>query len=205
MLIQCILKRDGGSKIDLDGIAYHFEPLADGAHVADVAHDVHADRFLAIPEGYKVYRGDLTPAGKPQSIAREAGFSPSPAPAKKSGGMLYGSSEHQSQYEIGGIVYSLGDVVRKSFEASGLSEDDWNELDESDRASRIDITLDEMADAAEAAGAKADAQAESEGEEGQPAEDDERAALVEAYKAKFGKAPHYRAKIETIKAELAAE
>lgn len=202
MLIQCILKRDGGSKIELDGIAYHFEPLADGAHVAEVAHDVHADRFLAIPEGYKVYRGDLTPAGKPQSIAREAGFSPSAAPAKKSGGMLYGSSEHQSQYEIGGIIYSLGDVVRKSFEASGLSEDDWNELDESDRASRIDITLDDMADAAESTEQKQEAQ----DEDGQPAEEsDERAALVEAYKAKFGKAPHYRAKIETIKAELAAE
>lgn len=198
MLIQCILKRDGGSKIDLDGIAYHFEPLADGAHVVDVADEVHADRFLAIPEGYKLYRGDLTPAGKPQAIVKSMGVSEAPAP--KRGGMLYGSSEHQSQYEIGGIVYSLGDVVRKSFEASGLSEDDWNELDESDRASRIDITLDAMADAAEAS------QDGPQAEDEQPAdESDERAALVEAYKAKFGKAPHYRAKIETIKAELAAE
>ena len=202
MLIQCILKRDGGTHTELGGVGYHFEPLADGAHVADVANEDHADRFLAIPEGYKLYRGDLTPSGKPQAIIAKIGVAE--APAQKRGGMLYGSSEHQSQYEIGGIVYSLGDIVRKSFEASALSEDDWNELDESDRASRIDITLDAMADAAESQAAAQEApQAEADGESGE--EGDERSALVEAYKAKFGKAPHYRAKIETIKAELAAE
>lgn len=34
-------------------------------------------------------------------------------------------------------------------------------------------------------------------------EQDERAALAAAYKAKFGKAPHHLAKIETIRAKLA--
>lgn len=32
---------------------------------------------------------------------------------------------------------------------------------------------------------------------------DEKASLIEQYKAKFGKAPHHKKKLETIRAELA--
>ena len=48
MKIECILKREGGSVVDLGGVEYHFEPLADGAHVADVENEAHIDRFLSI-------------------------------------------------------------------------------------------------------------------------------------------------------------
>ena len=68
MKIQCVLLRDGGTKTDLDGLLYHFEPLADGAHVAEIEIEAHIDRFLAIPEGYKIYHGKLAPKGKPQKL-----------------------------------------------------------------------------------------------------------------------------------------
>jgi hypothetical protein len=59
MKIECKLKREGGSKIDLDNIEYHFAPGADGAHVAEVENDEHIARFLAIPEGYRIYKAAL--------------------------------------------------------------------------------------------------------------------------------------------------
>lgn len=56
MKIECKLKREGGSTIDIGGVAYEFKPQADGAHVADVGNKEHAERFLSIPEAYGIYR-----------------------------------------------------------------------------------------------------------------------------------------------------
>ncbi len=55
MKIECILKRPGGTHAEIGGITYHFAPNADGAHVADVADNDHIQRFLGIPEGYRIY------------------------------------------------------------------------------------------------------------------------------------------------------
>ncbi|HTN66415.1 MAG TPA: hypothetical protein VL051_09565 [Burkholderiaceae bacterium] len=57
MQIECVLKRDGGTQINLGAALYHFQPQADGAHVASVDDDAHIERLLAIPEGYRIYRG----------------------------------------------------------------------------------------------------------------------------------------------------
>lgn len=149
MKIECKLKRNGGSKIELGGIEYHFEQLTDGAHVADVEDVDHIDRFLAIPEGYRVYHGELAPEGKPQTIAAAVGLAVKPEQKTREGSFLHGSSDHASQYTIGDATYSLGDIVKKAFEASQLSEDDWNELEDEDRAARIDITLDSLQEAYE--------------------------------------------------------
>ena len=194
MKIECIAHRDGGSKIDIDGIEYHFEPLEDGAHVADVEEIKHQDRFLSLGEGFKLYRGDLAPVGVPTKISlpvvNDKGDlrNQSETIARS----IHGSSVHETTYEIGGTIVQLGEVVAKAFEASGLTAEEWNALDEGDRHAKIDITLDDMADAApeEASAAPSDAS-------------DERTVLAEAHKAKFGKAPHYRASIDTIKAALA--
>ena len=56
MKIECKNQREGGSLIDIGGTEYHFQPLADGAHVADVANEEHVERFLSIPEAYCLYR-----------------------------------------------------------------------------------------------------------------------------------------------------
>lgn len=200
MKIQCVLIREGGTHVEIDNTRYHFEPLPDGAHVADVERRDHIDRFLSIGEAYKLYHGELAPQGAPEKIKpvvvsdptdlRVAGAATTPTVG------LLGSSVHDSVYEIGDALYQLGDIVGMAYEKSGLSADDWNALEVEDRHARIDVVLDELADKAEAAAATP------------PAADDpaaERAALVEQYRAKFGKAPHYRLSIENLKAALAAE
>ena len=191
MKVECIAHREGGSKVDIDGIEYHFEPLSDGAHVAEVELAKHQDRFLSIGEGYKLYRGELSPVGQPTKISLPVVNDQSDLRHQEStiARSLYGSSVHESTYEIGGHTYQLGDVVEKAFAASGLTAEEWNALEEGDRHAKIDIALDDL-------------DAESEGQpEAEPT--DERTFLAEVYKAKFGKAPHYRASIDTIKAALA--
>lgn len=55
MKIECILKRQGGTHVDMGGVVYHFAPQPDGAHVADIEDNAHIQRFLGIPEGYRIY------------------------------------------------------------------------------------------------------------------------------------------------------
>jgi hypothetical protein len=57
--IECKLIREGGTRADIGGIEYHFAPQPDGAHVALVENEEHADRFLSITEGYRLYRGEV--------------------------------------------------------------------------------------------------------------------------------------------------
>ena len=56
MKIECVLKRQNGTVAEIDGINYHFAPQVDGAHVAVIEEVAHIERFLAIPEGYRIYR-----------------------------------------------------------------------------------------------------------------------------------------------------
>ncbi|UAW00952.1 hypothetical protein [Ralstonia phage RPZH3] len=56
MQIECILKRQGGTKVTLEGVEYHFAPLEDAAHVAEVESEPHCKRLLSIPEAYQPYR-----------------------------------------------------------------------------------------------------------------------------------------------------
>ena len=59
MKLSCPVIRDGGSFVELWGTEYHFAPMPDGFHVAQVDNPEHQDRFLEI--GYKIYRGDDAP------------------------------------------------------------------------------------------------------------------------------------------------
>jgi hypothetical protein len=149
MKIQCVLIRQGGTKVDIDNVQYHFEPLPDGAHVADVENEDHVDRFLAIAEGYKLYRGDLAPVGAPEAIE------PSPVVIPVFGekpvvlGRLNGSDVHESSYEIAGHVYSLTEIINIAFGNSEMSVEEWNDLPDDERLVKIDIALDDLAEAAE--------------------------------------------------------
>lgn len=60
--IECKLIREGGTFVQIGTNEYHFAPQADGAHVAQVTDEEHADIFLGIPEGYRRYRGAVKPA-----------------------------------------------------------------------------------------------------------------------------------------------
>ncbi|HEV8033516.1 hypothetical protein [Yoonia sp.] len=54
MLIEHTTKRPNGSIHSIGGVKYHFEPTADGAHVAEVETPAHIQRFLSIPS-FTVY------------------------------------------------------------------------------------------------------------------------------------------------------
>lgn len=186
MHIECILHRDGGSKITLGDIIYHFAPQPDGAQVSLVENTNHQDRFLSISEGYRVYRGEHKPAAS--AVAAEV--KPAAASTADDEGSdvvaLYGSSQHDARYTIHGKDFALGDIVALAQTASGLSSTDWNSLSEDGRADLIDAELDKLNEAGPAGNADA-----------------EHADLVTKYKEKFGKKPHYRWTAEKISEELA--
>lgn len=189
MKIECILKREGGSVVDLGGIEYHFEPLADGAHVADVTDEAHIDRFLSISEGYKVYHGKEEPKGQPKQIG-ELTLANVPAPTgTKPVGALAGSDALPPQFEINGKTITQLQAVQKAFEASGMTSDEWNELSQEERTAKIEIALDELADAVDAP-------------EGDELDLD---ALKAAYKERFGKSAHHTWTAEVIAEKLNAE
>lgn len=76
MRIECKIIRPGGSFVDIGGINYHFKPVSEAqqaAHVADVEDDEHIARFLAIPEGYRIYNPDRKAAVKPTVVEAEPG------------------------------------------------------------------------------------------------------------------------------------
>lgn len=190
MDIECILKREGGTKVTIGKTDYHFAPQPDGAHVADVQDDEHVQRFLGIPEAYKIYRGEKPPAEVKKTAAEPVLPAPVSAPVAPQGGeqvALHGTSVHPSEFEINGRTYLLGDVVAMAHTASGLSVEDWNDLPEAERADMIDAELDKLA-----------ADVDGDG-------DADRDDLVAAYVAKFGKKPHHNLSIAKLREKLAAE
>lgn len=190
MQIECILKRDGGTKADIDEIEYHFAPQPDGAHVAEVEREAHIRRFLNIPEAYRKYGAPLpaaapvdTPDDTPVLLPQDAGTVVfQGALDAEADSILYGSSSHPASFEIHGTTYSLGDIVAKAHQNSGLTVQEWNDQDEDARADRIDEVLDSLQEAGEADPRDTNG-------DGTVDSAEERAALVAQYRAKFGKSP----------------
>lgn len=54
-IIECLIKRAGGSVIELGAAKYHFKPNAEGDHVCEIADEGHADILLAIDTAYRPY------------------------------------------------------------------------------------------------------------------------------------------------------
>lgn len=67
---------------------------------------------------------------------------PPPSPISISGVLL--GSDHPSEIDIEGTKVQLGEVVRGAFEASGLTEADWNGLPETDRRDFIDAHIEQL-------------------------------------------------------------
>jgi hypothetical protein len=189
MDIECKLKREGGSFVELGKNTYHFAPREDGAHVATVAIEAHQERLLSIPEAYKPYLKGAKPVAAPVSAPVQA---PTEQPvAQVDVEILLGSSEHPASFDINGKTYQLGDVVAIAHLQSGLEADQWNALSDEDRADLIDAQLDKLA-------------ADTNGD-GEVDNAEERAALVKEYEAKFNKKPNGRMSIAKIREALAAE
>lgn len=69
-IIECLIKRAGGSVIELGAAKYHFKPNAEGDHVCEIADKGHADILLAIDTAYRQYAqavaGTRTDGGGPR-------------------------------------------------------------------------------------------------------------------------------------------
>lgn len=192
MDIESKIKREGGTHVDMGTAKYHFAPLEDGAHVAAVADEAHQDRFLSIPEGYRVYRGKGV---APAPVAPVAASAPQISIAEPVAEILLGSDDHPAIFEIHGTTYSLGDIVALAHTASGLDVNEWNDLAAESRAGMIDDELDKLNEAGPVPSNPA----------ALPPADDAalRNELVAQFEAKFGKKPHHNAGIESIRAKLA--
>ncbi len=90
--IESIIRRPGGTKgVIMGTTSYDFLPNAEGAHVANVLDPDHAQKFLKISEGYRIYTsqepGDAeTGAGAIGAIAASASTQsqePNPTPPAK--------------------------------------------------------------------------------------------------------------------------
>jgi hypothetical protein len=203
MKIECILHRKGGTHVEMPGKTYHFAEQADGRHVADVANDTHIERFLAIPEAYRIARapGEPEPAPLPVPVA-----APIPAPTQELASLveidpsLLAAPGFEATYDINGRTYALAEFVQHAFTASGMDRDGWNEMGEDARAVKIEQVMDDVADGELTLAAPLFPPAADAAEA--PAADD-RDALAAQYKAKFGKAPHGKWDAATIQAKLA--
>jgi hypothetical protein len=85
LLLECLLKRPGGTHVDLGGQNYHFSPNSDpeglGRHVCEVEDTKHAQRLLGIPEGYQILELTGKPAPKVSAPAPAPKVTPAVAPA----------------------------------------------------------------------------------------------------------------------------
>ncbi len=205
MQIESKIKREGGSHIDMGTAVYHFAPLEDGAHVADVENEAHQDRFLSISDGYKLYRGASTPlAATEAQLAPAAPAAPVIDPETLP---LASSVYHPTEFTIHGNAVSLDKVVSLAFEESGLKVSEWN-ADEARRADLIDAMLDKITERLAPAPAADPAPAPAAAPEPAPAPapaavaDDREAASLD-YQAKFGKKPHHKWGTAKIREEIA--
>lgn len=178
MKIECKLKRDGGTHVTIGTTNYHFESQDDGAHVADVGVDAHVDRLLSIPEAYRMYRPGQPAAAIEAPVPPPA--KPVAAPAKSLG--------FPDTFTIGGVVHTLADVTEMAIATSGLGRDNWDDLEDHERGSKIEAELDKLQDAADAVIP--------------PAPELDRDELVKLHVAKFGSKPHHKWDAAKIKATL---
>lgn len=54
-LVECLLRRPGGTIVEIGSNAYHFKPDSEGRHIAIVTERDHAKRLRDIPEAYKLH------------------------------------------------------------------------------------------------------------------------------------------------------
>lgn len=188
MDIECKIHRNGGTKTTIETTEYHFAPLPDGAHVAAVDNEAHADRFLSISEAYKLYRGEgkaEKPTAKVVAPAPAAVDTqiPDHAPPEL-------STAHPASFEIGGKTYTATEIAYLAIEKAEITPAAWNELTDDERAEHFDVVLDALADA------------DKDGD-GDVDEKDERITLAAKYEAKHGKKPQWNMNIDKLRAAVA--
>lgn len=134
MKIECLIRRAGGSRVQMDAPKreYHFKPGDnEQRHIANVDVESHAKAFLRIKEGYRAVDGEDLPEADSQDNIPER--------------ELKGSAVHNASYVIkGGDEIGLEDLVNMAFDDSGLDETAWNNLPDHERYEFINTTLSEL-------------------------------------------------------------
>jgi hypothetical protein len=120
MIIESIIKRKKGTKVELGDMTYFFNATeTEPRHLCTVDNQDHINRFLSIKEGYREAEGSAPKSNKENE-------------------MLLGSSELPALVAIAeGKEVALGDIVRGAFIISALTVSDWNDQDEDDRENAI--------------------------------------------------------------------
>lgn len=215
MKIECKLKREGGTHVELGSNKYHFAPDADNVHVCDVADEAHQDRFLSITEGYRLYR-----KGQAAATIEQAQPKPVAAPVAVVSAAERESLKFPDTFTIGDAEIALSDVIAQTMQANDMDIDLWSDLTAEEQSAKIEAQLDAMQDAADAAAMEALMASKEDGSGSAtpaPGADDtkqaaaaapadvdaERAALVEQYQKLNGKKPHHKWDNAKIRAEIA--
>lgn len=129
MKIECILHRPGGSRVQLEAprVEYHFKPSdTEPRHIAEVAESSHISTLLRITEGYRSAEGEQEEEKPRVHIDLKA------------------SNLHNPIYNIPGGSIELAGVVELAQKDSGLTPEEWNDLDDQDRTEWIDQVLLEL-------------------------------------------------------------
>lgn len=124
MLIECKLKRKGGTRIDFPEASYHFAPrpeLPDAPHLAEVKHDAHVDRLLSIPEAYREYNGRIKPAPAPKRPTATADVTAEPEPASSNVEEIRALSVRDLKAKI--ATYSNEDLIAALAAEKAQTED----------------------------------------------------------------------------------
>lgn len=176
MKIESIIRREGGSKVTLDGVTYLFKPDESGRHVANIENIEHLGVLLEIREGYRVVEDDqadnvpdLSKASEP--LSQSATLAPVDNPP--------------------------ADVEGDALEQSEGSGSDATDED-------ADTQDDEQSEGEQSEGEQSDSeQADEEGKTDNQELD--REALAVEFNEKFGRRPHNRWSAERIQQELQGE
>lgn len=86
MLIECIIKRNGGSHVSLGSETYHFRPGQNGAHVAEVEDPEHVQRLLLIAEGFREAEAQEDSGGSEEAHVAKPRGRPRKQPAQSDEG-----------------------------------------------------------------------------------------------------------------------
>lgn len=118
MKVKCLLKREGGTKVDIEGVQYHFAPdKATGNHVAEVKDKKHLARFLSISEAYELDDGEDAP-----DLTDVKSDDLSNLKIK-----LLGSDWQPETVELGnGTTIATKLLVEAIFNVSGMTVEQWN-------------------------------------------------------------------------------
>lgn len=200
--IESKIKREGGTEIPFGNVVYKFLPYTDGAHVCEVGNPEHADRLLAITEGYCLYRGTGTLVGQlsasaPALVARRVEPAAAPVPAPATAPEILLGGDYPATITIHGVDYQLGTIVAQAQAKSGMPSTMWNEVPQDVRDGFIEAELNALEDAGPAAAPEQPAAA--------PALSADRDALVAQYTEVFGKKPHYNLGVAKLQEMIAAQ